>query len=75
MYGRADCYAFCVCAMAETACGMGFAEYLFHMLIAFGILAMVQFARRNIDTKGNLKHPVPFIPYIAAAFVLVLLFF
>lgn len=75
MYGRADCYAFCVCAMAETACGMGFSEYLFHMLIAFGILAMVQLARRNVNSKGNLKHPVPFLPYITVGFVLVLLFF
>lgn len=75
MYGKADCYAFCVCAMAETACGMGFPEYLFHMVFAFGILAMVQLARQNVNSKGNLKHPVPFLPYITMGFVLVLLFF
>lgn len=75
MYGKADCYAFCVCAMAETACGMGFSEYLFHMMFAFGILAIIQLFSRNVNSKGNLKHPVPFLPYITAGFILVLLFF
>lgn len=68
MYGRADCYAFCVCAAAETAAGMGLAEYLLHMLAAFFLLSVVQGARRNIAGNGNLKHPVPFLPYITLAF-------
>ena len=75
MYGRADCYAFCVCALAETACGLGLLEYLYHMLLSFCLLAVVQLLRRNINAKGNLKCPVAFIPYISVAFALVLLFF
>lgn len=68
VYGRADCYAFSMCAVAETAAGMGFREYLVHMLGAFSFLAVVQAFCRNIDKYGNLKHPVPFLPYIALAF-------
>lgn len=68
MYGRADCYAFSVCAVAETAVGMLLAEYLFHMLIAFAFLAIVQGVRCNIARNGNLKRPVPFLPYIMLAF-------
>lgn len=40
------------------------------MLVSFGILGMVQLLRHNINAKGNLKKPVPFIPYIALAFLL-----
>ena len=68
MYGKADCYAFSVCAVAETAAGMHLMEYLFHMLIAFAFLALVQGGKRNIARNGNLKHPVPFLPYITLAF-------
>lgn len=68
MYGRADCYAFCVCAAAEAAAGLGMAGFLGHMLGAFCLLAVVQGARRNIDAGGNLKRPVPFLPYITLAF-------
>jgi len=70
MYGKADCYAFCVCAAAEAALGWGFSEFLFHMTLAFGILAVVQAFRRNINRKGNLKRPVPFLPYITLSFVM-----
>ena len=75
MYGRADCYAFCVCAMVEAAEGMGFMEFLLHMLLAFGILAPVQLLYHNVDRRGNLKQPVPFLPYITLAFGLVFLIF
>lgn len=68
MYGKADCYAFCVCALAEAAAGMGLWEYLVHMLGAFCLLAVVQAFCRNIDKRGNLKRPVPFLPYITLAF-------
>ncbi len=73
IYGRADCYAFCVCAVAETAAGFGFRDFLLHMLAAFGILAIVQAFRRNIGRGGNLKQPVPFLPYITVSFGLLLL--
>lgn len=68
MYGKADCYAFSVCALAETAAGMGATGYLAHMLGAFCLLAVVQGIRRNVDRRGNLKRPVPFLPYITLAF-------
>lgn len=74
MYGRADCYAFCVCAAAETGMGLGMAGFLLHMLTAFLMLAAVQAVKRNIGTGGRLKKPVPFLPYITAGFYLLLLF-
>lgn len=67
-YGRADCHAFVVCAITETAMGMGMKSYLIHMLLAFGLLALIQGMRRNINNKGNLKRPIPFLPYIAGSF-------
>lgn len=67
-YGRADCHAFVVCAMVECALGMGALEYLIHMLIAFGCLAIVQMLRHNINHCGNLKQPVAFLPYITFSF-------
>ena len=67
-YGKADCYAFSVCAVAGGSLGFGLLEYLIHMLGAFAILALVQGMRRNINRRGNLKHPVPFLPYITLAF-------
>ena len=68
MYGRADCYGFCVCAVAEAAVGMRLVGFLTHMALAFGILALVQGARHNINNRGNLRRPVPFLPYITLAF-------
>lgn len=72
MYGRADSYAFCICGIVETAWGMSGAGLLSHMLLSYGILIPVQIFRRNIDNRGNLKCPVPFLPYIVAAFWIVL---
>lgn len=73
MYGKADCYAFCVCAIAETGLGFGLAGFLMHMLVSFMLLAAVQAARRNIGSGGRLKSPVPFLPYITTAFYLMLI--
>lgn len=67
-YGRADCHAFVACAIAECALGMGMPEYLLHMTLAFGGLAMVQGFRGNINSRGNLKQPVAFLPYITISF-------
>lgn len=68
MYGRADCYAFSVCAVAEAAAGLPFGGYLLHMLLSFLLLALVQALRRNIGKNGNLRRPVAFLPYITLAF-------
>ncbi|MCM1542038.1 MAG: hypothetical protein NC121_12370 [Blautia sp.] len=70
MYGKADCYAFCVCAMAEASLGMGFSDYLVLMLLALCLLFPVQLLQCNIAKNGNLKRPVAFLPYITAAFML-----
>ena len=74
MYGKADCYAFCVCAAAEAGLGLGFSGFLCHMLVSFLLLTAVQAVRRNIGSGGCLKKPVPFLPYITAAFYLMLIF-
>lgn len=68
MYGRADCYAFSVCAVAEAAAGLSLAGYFLHMLLSFLFLAFVQALRHNIGSKGRLREPVPFLPYITLAF-------
>lgn len=68
MYGKADCYAFCVCAIAGASLGMGFPDYLWQMLLALCLLFPVQLLRRNIGKSGNLKQPVAFLPYITLAF-------
>lgn len=73
LYGRADSYAFCVCAVMEAALGIGLKGFLVHMLFSFGLLAAVQTARRNIGPDGNLRRPVPFLPYITAGMYLVLI--
>lgn len=73
MYGRADCHGFVVCAIAETALGMGMKEFLFHMLIAFSLLAIIQGWRHNIGKNGNLKKTVAFFPYVTGAFWILLL--
>ena len=74
MYGKADCYAFCVCATAEAGLGFGLAGFLMHMLVSFLLLAAVQAVQRNIGSGGRLKRPVPFLPYITGAFYLMLIY-
>jgi len=67
-YGRADCHAFTICALVSLENGTGLKNCLIQMLIAFGILAVRQFAHRNINRRGNLKKPVAFLPYITVSF-------
>jgi len=72
MYGKADCYAFSVCAITGAARGMKAAGFLIHMLSAYVLLFFVQTACRNLDKRGNLKRPVPFLPYITISFWMLL---
>lgn len=65
MYGRADGYAFLVCALYESRFGQGILTYLLHMGASVLLLSIVQGIKGNIDQKGNLTHPVPFLPYIS----------
>ena len=67
-YGRADCHAFVVSALAIYGMGMELRNCLNHMLYAFVGVAIVQLFRHNINRRGNLKRPVAFIPYITVAF-------
>jgi hypothetical protein len=75
MYGKADCYAFCVCSMALAAEGFGFEMYVVHMAAAFTLLAALQLLRGNVNRRGNLKEPVAFLPYITVSLGVILLFF
>ena len=68
LYGRADCHAFCLCATVMTALGLGFRDYVMHMLLTFVALTVVQAARGNVGTGGRLRKPVALIPYITTAF-------
>lgn len=70
MYGRADCHAFSVCALAECGNGAGMVMFLVHMLLSVLLLATVQLFRGNIAPSGRLRTPRPFIPYIITAFYL-----
>ena len=72
MYGRADCHGFCVGALTLFCLGGSLWDFLMLMLYAFSMLFVVQAFRRNIDRRGNLKKPVPFLPYLTSAFCLYL---
>lgn len=67
-YGRADCHAYCVCAIAMTALGMEMIDYVMHMLLTFVGLTVVQLVKKNVTLSGRLKRPVALIPYITVAF-------
>ncbi|MCM1568638.1 MAG: hypothetical protein NC081_04225 [Roseburia sp.] len=68
-YGRADCHAFCCCSLLFCAEGGRLSLYFLHMLLSLGLLGMHQGFCHNIDARGNLKKPVPFVPYIGVAFL------
>ena len=74
LYGRADGYAFCVCAGVQAGLGMGMEAYFMHMTVAFILLIMIQTLRKNIGSCGRLKRPVPFLPYVTAGFLVMLIF-
>lgn len=74
-YGKADCYAFCVCAVAMASRGMTMAGYLMHMILAYLFLILVQMRKGNISRRGCLKNPVPFLPYISISFWMTILWY
>jgi hypothetical protein len=67
-YGRADCHAFCVCALMMTALRFRFLDYVMHMAVVFAGLTVTQLFRGNVCGNGRLKKPVALVPYIAAGF-------
>lgn len=70
LYGKADCHAFCTCATVYTALGRGIWWYVLHMTLSFLLLSYIQWRNGNIAHDGNLKKPVPYMPYIVLLFVL-----
>lgn len=67
LYGQGDVMAFQVCSLYIIGEGGDFQTLLLHMALAFAILGVIQLFRKNIDRRGNLKTPVPFLPYIACS--------
>ena len=72
LYGRADGLAFLIAALAMGSLGHGIKSYLLHMIISYLSLAFIQICKGNIGKKGNLKKPVPFLPYITISFWIVI---
>lgn len=68
MYGKADCHAFLCCGIMMSAYGGGMKDFLWHMLITFSYLGIIQIGKRNVTTKGNLRQPVALIPYVVPAY-------
>lgn len=66
-YGEGDVMAFQICSLYLVGKGGDLQTLLLHMALAFTLLGAVQALRRNINQKGNLKVPVPFLPYIACS--------
>lgn len=68
LYGGADCLAFSMGAVYMAADNRALmSEFLLLMLFTFMELGIVQLFKGNVNRKGNLKQPVPLIPYIAFA--------
>lgn len=65
MYGKGDGMAFQICGLYIVGGGGGLEILLLHMAMAFGLLGIIQLFRRNLNKRGNLKVPVPFLSYIA----------
>ncbi len=74
IYGKADAYAFCSCAMTQAGLGMGIFYFLLQMSVAYGLLFIIQLKKQNVDRRGNLKRPVPFLPYITISFWCTIIF-
>ncbi len=66
-YGEGDVMAFQICSLFLVGRGGDLQTLLLHMALAFALLGAVQAVRRNINHKGNLIVPVPFLPYIACS--------
>ena len=73
-YGRADSHAFSCCALYLAVCGSGLEAHVLHMSFSLVSLTLIQLLRHNINRRGRLKTPSPFIPYISVAFIVTLLF-
>lgn len=70
MYGGADGMSFLICALYLAGMGKGIESYLFHMLLCYVLLAVVQAIQGNITKEGKLVEPVPLLPYISLSFLI-----
>ena len=70
LYGKADGMGYCICALYLSGKGYGLEGYLYHMLIGFFLLTLVQLLRGNITCKGNLQQPIALFPYITIGFLI-----
>ena len=70
MYGEGDVLVFLLTGTVYFVTGRGICEDLILMLLTILLLGIHQAYKRNINHKGNLKKPVPMVPYIFMAFLL-----
>ncbi len=71
-YGRADSHAFSCCFLYLAAAGCRLESHIVHMMLSLIMLTFIQTIGGNIEKGMRLKKPVPFIPYITAAYIPVL---
>lgn len=74
MYGKADGMGFCICSLYLAGAGVDIEGYLYHMMVSFCLLALIQGVRGNISRKGNLKKVVALYPYISLGFLIMWIF-
>ncbi|MBQ7925485.1 MAG: hypothetical protein IJ335_04245 [Lachnospiraceae bacterium] len=67
-YGRADCHAFSCIGFYLWGMGLGLAAYLLYMLFTLLFMGAVQLLKGNVNREGNLRTPIPFLPYILLGF-------
>ena len=75
-YGRADCHCFSCIAFFVMTSGGYIGEMLqflvIHMIASFLLLGVVSVLQGNLNRRGNLLYPVPFIPYIYLSLLVLL---
>lgn len=73
-YGKADGMGYCICALFLAGRNIDIEGYLYHMVISFSLLAVVQLLRNNVTLKGNLRRSVALYPYISIGFIVMWIF-
>ena len=73
-YGKADGMGYCICALFLAGKNIDIEGYLYHMVISFSLLAVVQLLGNNVTRKGDLKRPVALYPYISIGFMVMWIF-
>lgn len=68
-YGRADAILTSVFMVVLGIFGAGLVITLFFMLWALILSGIVQLVKGNFNKKGNFKEPIPYTPYLYAAFI------